>query len=56
MADDDSFKRHRSATSNTHGVGKPLSEAMPKREELSPDERRALFQQFLEWSAKQQSR
>ena len=56
MADDDSFKRHRSPASKTYGVGKPLSEATPQREGLSPDERRALFQQFLEWSEKQQGR
>jgi hypothetical protein len=44
-----SYKRHRSPAWSVHRADKPPTEAKPQRGGLSPDEREALFQQFLEW-------
>jgi hypothetical protein len=49
VADFHSYKRHRFSASNSGSAGRPATEAAPQRGGLSPDERRALFEQFLEW-------
>jgi hypothetical protein len=48
-ADARSHKRHRSPAWHTRGPVKPPTEAKPPRGGLNPDEREALFRQFLEW-------
>jgi hypothetical protein len=55
VVDTRSSERHRSPARGTHGAGKPSThaEAKSQRGGLSPDERKALFQRFLEWRRNQ---
>jgi hypothetical protein len=53
VVDAHSYNRHSFRGSNTHNAGRPPIEAMPQQRGLSPDQRRALFEEFLEWRKNQ---